>query len=72
MNREEARAQLRGQVRLWRAAEEALNDERARLNAKIIAAKNAGCSYENIREETGMGTATIQTIILKSEMGYGV
>lgn len=58
-------SRLAGATRTWRSANEAVNDERAKLNAAIKAAKQAGYSYADIREVTGLGTLTIQTILGK-------
>lgn len=59
-------AQLRGQTRLWRAAVEAANDERTKVNDLMVEAKKAGYSYDNIREATGFGTGTIQMVMAKA------
>lgn len=58
---------LREQAQVWRAAVEAANDERARLNQLISAARKAEpkISFERIRAATGLGTATIQMILAK-------
>lgn len=56
----------RGQAKLWRGAVEAANDERAKLDAWIIEAKDAGCSFSQIREATGLGTGTIQMVLAKA------
>ncbi|BCP41461.1 hypothetical protein MINTMi27_15540 [Mycobacterium intracellulare] len=59
-------SRLRGQTRLWRAAVEAANDERAHVNLLIIEAKQAGYSFAQIREATGLGTGTIQMVLAKA------
>lgn len=59
-------AQTRAQLRSWRAAVEAANDERVKLNALIIELKQSGHSYSQIREVTEFGTATIQMILAKA------
>lgn len=59
-------AQTRAQMRSWRAAVEAGNDERAKLNDLIIKLKDSGHSYAQIRDVTGFGTATIQMILAKA------
>lgn len=59
-------SQARAQLRSWRAAVEAANDERARLNKLILELKEAGHSYAQIRDVTGFGTATIQMILAKA------
>lgn len=61
-------SRTRAQMRSWRAAVEAANDERAALNALIIELKKSGHSYSQIREVTDFGTATIQMILAKA--GY--
>jgi hypothetical protein len=53
-------------MRVWRAAVESANNERAAVNALIIEAKESGHSYAQIREATGFGTATIQMILAKA------
>lgn len=59
-------SKTRAQLRLWRAAVENANDERAKLNGLIIELKNSGHSYAQIREVTEFGTATIQMILAKA------
>lgn len=59
-------AQTRAQMQSWRAAVEASNDERARLNGLILKLKETGHSYAQIRDVTGFGTATIQMILAKA------
>lgn len=66
MNDPDLMSRLRGQARLWRAAAEAMNDERAKLNGLILDAKDAGCSFSQIREATGLGTGTIQMVLAKA------
>lgn len=66
MNSIDALARLRGQTRTWKAHVEAANNERAELNKLIVEAKLAGASFSQIREVTGMGVQTIQTILLKA------
>ena len=61
-------SQTRAQLRSWRAAVEAANDERAKLNACILELKKTGHSYSQIRDVTEFGTATIQMILAKA--GY--
>lgn len=61
-------SRTRAQLRSWRAAVEAANNERAALNALIIELKQTGHSYSQIREVTEFGTATIQMILAKA--GY--
>ena len=61
-------SRIRGRMRTWRAAVEAVNDERAQLNALVIEAKQTGHSYAQIREATGWGIATIQLLLAKA--GY--
>ena len=61
-------SQTRAQVRSWRAAVEAANDERAKLNALILELKRTGHSYSQIRDVTEFSTATIQMILAKA--GY--
>lgn len=62
----ELMARTRAQLRSWRAAAEAANDERAKLNALILELKSTGHSYSQIREVTEFGTATIQMILAKA------
>jgi hypothetical protein len=57
---------LRQQTIDWRAADEARNDERAKLNQLILDCRAAGISFERIRSVTGMGIATIQMVIAKA------
>jgi hypothetical protein len=59
-------SRLRAQARLWRSAAEAANDERAKVNDMIIKAKDAGHSFSQIREATGLGTGTIQMVLAKA------
>lgn len=66
MNDPDVMSRLRGQARLWRAAAEAMNDERAKLNGMILDAKDAGHSFSQIREATGLGTGTIQMVLAKA------
>jgi len=62
----ETMAELRALARQWRAAVEAANDVRAELDAKVIQAKDAGHSFAQIREATGLGTGTVQMILAKA------
>lgn len=66
MNDPDLMSRLRGQARLWRAAAEAMNDERAALNQLVIECKDAGHSFSQIREATGLGTGTIQMVLAKA------
>src|SRR5271166_4279250 len=50
----------------WRAADEARNNERAKLNQLILDCRAAGISFERIRNVTGLGIATIQMVIAKA------
>ena len=61
-------SRTRAQMRAWRAAVEAANNERAKLNQMIVDLKKSGHSYSQIREVTDFGTATIQMILAKA--GY--
>lgn len=59
-------AKLRAQARAWRQKFAATNDERAKLNQLIIECMDIGHSFSEIREATGLGTATIQMTLAKA------
>lgn len=58
--------QLRTQAATWRAAAAHASDERALLSKYIIEAKDAGHSFQRIRDVTGLGIGTIQTVLIKA------
>lgn len=62
----QAMSQMRARAQAWRAAVEAANDMRAELDRAVIQAKDAGHSFAQIREATGLGTRTIQMVLLKA------
>jgi hypothetical protein len=62
----ELMAQARGQAALFRSAQKAANDEKARLNGLIIELYEAGHSYRQIREATGMSIQYIQLLVAKA------
>lgn len=51
----------------WRAAVEEANNRRAELHHAVLKAKDAGHSFSQLREATGLGTGTIQMIIEKNK-----
>lgn len=60
-------AELRALAREWRAATEAANDARARMHLAIVKAREAGHSFAQLREATGLGTGTIQMVLAKKQ-----
>ena len=62
----ETMARMRGQVALFRSAQRAANDERAKLNEIMVYALKTGHSYRQISEVTGFSVAAIQGVAEKA------
>jgi hypothetical protein len=61
----EMMARARGQGALYRSAQQAANDERAKLNEIVIELFRAGHSYRQISEATGLNIQPIQMVVAK-------
>lgn len=61
-------ADVRHQAQVWRSAYEATNDLSAELNHLILLAKQAGHSFSQLKEASGLGTGSLQLRLAK--MGY--
>ena len=59
-------AQIKALAMEWRAAVEEANNRRAELHYAVLQAKDAGHSFSQLREATGLGTGTIQMILAKN------
>lgn len=66
MDRLKLREELHRQTQVWKNAKEVLEEQREILDGLILAAREAGIPFAEIREITGFGTATIQMTIAKA------
>ncbi|WP_133259196.1 hypothetical protein [Mycobacterium colombiense] len=59
-------SRLRGRTQTWRSAVAAANDERAQVNKLLCDARQAGASFREMRDATGLGVGTIQMVLAKA------
>ena len=65
-NDSELLSDLRTLATQWRAAQTAANDFRTQMHQAVVAAKDAGHSFSQLREATGLGTGTLQMVLAKA------